>query len=71
MLNRIGGANPLHGSNVDLMERMIDPVVFQRMLEASSLAELYQKIENAIGRTQDKDTLLHLRLIRSQLANVS
>jgi len=192
VLNRIvpsGGANPLHGSNVDLMQRMIDPVVFQRMLEASSagkgrytglellsdlndglfrelaakspavspyrrqvqrsyvtvllsatgtiedpaassanietahidsayldsevkrrvrpnlraarsfdsaiaevgkqysdgtgplseyravlraaVAELYQRIENAIGRTQDKDTLLHLRLIRSQLANVS
>jgi hypothetical protein len=42
VLNRIaqgGGANPLQGSNVDLMRRMIDPDVFQRMLEASNLGQ--------------------------------
>jgi hypothetical protein len=40
VLNRIGpsgGANPLQGSNVDLMRRLIAPQVFQRMTEASSL----------------------------------
>ena len=40
VINRItpsGGANPLQGSNVDLMRRLISPQVFQRMTEASSL----------------------------------
>ena len=40
VLSRItpsGGANPLQGSNVDLMRRVISPQVFQRMLEASNL----------------------------------
>jgi hypothetical protein len=40
VLNRVtpaGGANPLQGSNVDLMRRLVDPQVFQRMMEASSL----------------------------------
>jgi hypothetical protein len=40
VLSRIvpsGGANPLQGSNVDLMRRLISPQVFQRMTEASSL----------------------------------
>jgi Met-zincin/Domain of unknown function (DUF5117)/Domain of unknown function (DUF5118) len=40
VLNRIapsGGTNPLQGSNVDLMRRVIDPGVFQRMMEASSV----------------------------------
>ncbi len=42
VLHRItpaGGANPLHGSNVDLLHRLIDPAVFERMLEASSLGK--------------------------------
>jgi len=30
-----------------------------------------QFVERLARRTQDKDTLMHLRLIRSQLANVS
>ncbi len=40
VLNRIspsGGANPLQGSNVDLLRRLITPPVFQRMAEASSV----------------------------------
>ena len=42
VLHRItpaGGANPLHGSNVDLLHRLIDPAVFERMPEASSLGK--------------------------------
>ena len=31
-----GGSNPLQGSNVDLLQRLIDPEVFQRMAHASS-----------------------------------
>ncbi|MGH8767515.1 MAG: zinc-dependent metalloprotease, partial [Burkholderiales bacterium] len=34
-----GGADPLHGSNVELLRRLIDPAVFQRMLEASSVGK--------------------------------
>src|SRR6185436_14180578 len=47
------------------------PLSEYRAVLRAAVAELYQKIDNAIGRTQDKDTLMHLRLIRSQLANVS
>ena len=47
------------------------PLSEYRAVLRAAVEELYQKIENAIARTQDKDTLLHLRLIRSQLANVS
>ena len=39
VLNRItptGGADPLQGSNVDLLGRLIDPAVFKRMMTASS-----------------------------------
>ena len=39
MIDRItpsGGSNPLQGSNVDLLQRLIDPDVFQRMAHASS-----------------------------------
>jgi hypothetical protein len=32
-----GGSAPLHGSNVDLLARLMDPAVFQRMSEASSV----------------------------------
>jgi hypothetical protein len=32
-----GGSTPLQGSNVELLRRLIDPNVFQRMTEASSL----------------------------------
>jgi hypothetical protein len=42
VLNRIspsGGTNPLQGSNVDLLRRLIAPQVFQRMTEASSLGQ--------------------------------
>lgn len=31
-----GGSDPLQGSNVDLMRRLIDPDVFKRMMDASS-----------------------------------
>jgi len=34
-----GGADPLHGSNVDLLRGLINPAVFQRMLEASSVGK--------------------------------
>jgi hypothetical protein len=37
----------------------------------SAVSELYKKIGEALDRTTDTDTLLHLRLIRAQLANVS
>jgi len=37
----------------------------------SAVSELYKKIGEALDRTTDTDTLLHLRMIRSQLANVS
>jgi hypothetical protein len=39
VLNRItpkGGTDPLQGSNVDLLARLIDPDVFRRMMTASS-----------------------------------
>jgi hypothetical protein len=36
----------------------------------AAVAELYARIEAAIAKTQDLDTLLHLRLIRAQLMNV-
>src|SRR5262249_53983377 len=37
----------------------------------AGVAGLYKKIEEAIEKTKDTDTLLHLRLLRAQLANVS
>ena len=37
----------------------------------SAVSELYKKIGDSLDRTTDTDTLLHLRLIRAQLANVS
>ena len=37
----------------------------------AGVANLYKKIEEAIEKTKDTDTLLHLRMLRAQLANVS
>ncbi len=42
-----------------------------RAVLRSAVAELYRKIGEALDRIKDPDTLLHLRMIRSQLANVS
>ena len=36
----------------------------------AGVANLYKKIEEAIEKTKDTDTLLHLRMLRSQLSNV-
>jgi len=42
-----------------------------RAVLRAGVANLYKKIEEALERTRDTDTLLHLRMIRAQLANVS
>ena len=36
-----GGAMPLQGSNVDLLRRLIDPGVFERMIEAAGAGGIY------------------------------
>jgi hypothetical protein len=42
-----------------------------RAVLRAGVANLYKKIEAAIEKTRDTDTLLHLRMLRAQLGNVS
>jgi hypothetical protein len=49
----------------------VDDLIEYRAVLRAAVAELYARIEAAIGKTQDVDTVLHLRLIRAQLLNVS
>jgi hypothetical protein len=46
------------------------PSEFKAALRAG-VADLYQRIEAAMKKIKDRETLLHLRLLRSQLADVS
>ena len=46
------------------------PLSEYRAVLRAAVAELYKKIDAAMARTRDADTLLHLRLLRGQLGNV-
>jgi hypothetical protein len=46
------------------------PLSEYRAVLRAAVAELYKKVDEAIARTRDADTLLHLRLLRGQLADV-
>jgi len=46
------------------------PLSEYRAVLRATVAKLYKKIDEAIARTRDVDTQIHLRLLRAQLANV-
>ena len=59
--------DPSQSANIDVANALSE----YRAALRSAVSELYKKIGEGLDRTTDTDTLLHLRMIRSQLANVS